>query len=320
MAPVDGKTALQLAAQYGHSKVATILLAHKANIEARCEHIGTQWENKLWLGRTPLIWAAAGQKTSGSRQEAMVKLLLDRGADMTARSHTHRTALQEAVMSILHNNDPRNIVRMLLDRGALVNAFDIEGWTALSEAACRTSEAARRGLDALELHRELALELLRHGANVEGRPPISDPAYRSNPISEGPPNKPLLLTGRDHLSKIPTDRIVELLLDYSANFNARLAMGEALIHVAARQGKPIVVLKLLGAGCEVDIKDTRNGDTPLHKAASKGQNDVIQALLKRGASVRAENDLGQDARQQALSHGHMNAAEVLAKHMQTHEK
>ena len=102
----EGKTALHLAAQYGHRIVAKHLLDHGANIEIHSEAsgAGTDMMIRRGAGRTPLLWAAAGDDTGGRQDditndslqnEGIVRLLLDRGADATARSNSYRTALHE---------------------------------------------------------------------------------------------------------------------------------------------------------------------------------------------------------------------------------
>ncbi len=164
----EGKTALHLAAQYGHKRVVQILLDHGADIEAHCEPFGNPLMILHHAGNTPLHRAAEGDNTGG-RQESIVRLLLDRGTDINARSLRLRTPLQAAVMYSRTGNEATATIRLLLERGAHVNAFDTEGWAPLYEAACYGKH-------------DIAQILLRHRAHIEGRPPESDPANASNPL------------------------------------------------------------------------------------------------------------------------------------------
>ena len=298
----EGKTALHLAAQYGHKIVAKQLLDHGADIEVHCEPSGTDMMIHHRAGRTPLLWAAAGDDTGG-RQESLVRLLLDRGADATARSNTYRTALQEAVVYARLSNVQTNpsVIQLLLDHGAHVNARDTCGWTPLHEAAFYEKY-------------ELALTLLRNGAQVDGKATATDPANASNPKStDGLDSRtPLLLTACRW--SIPT---IRSLLSYGADVNARTAdldgaSGETLLHLAASDNQPMVVAMLLDARADINVKDYVSENTALHKAAFKGHLDVIRILLERGADVNLRNKMGRTSVEHARLNGREATAEFLA--------
>ena len=168
MEEAQGMTALHLAAQHGHLKIAEMLLEAGADIEARSDAFGNEWIVRTEKGRTPLIWAATG-RGNPRMQERMCRLLLEKGADVNARSVSYRTALQEAAMSVRNPGvDPRSTFELLIKNGAYVNAFDAKGWTALTECG-------------LWGQKELGELLLAHGAHVDAEPSPNDPAARSNP-------------------------------------------------------------------------------------------------------------------------------------------
>ena len=77
-------------------------------------------------GGTPLHYAAMRNKTP-----AVVALLLDRGADLTARTQYGGTPLHGAAG---YNETPA-VVALLLDRGADLTARTQDGWTPLHGAA-----------------------------------------------------------------------------------------------------------------------------------------------------------------------------------------
>lgn len=82
-------------------------------------------------GRTPLSWAAE------SGREAVVKLLLDKGAELETKSNTGWTPLSWAAWS-----GHEAVVKLLLDTGMVdVNAKDEDSSTPLSWAACNGHEA-----------------------------------------------------------------------------------------------------------------------------------------------------------------------------------
>ena len=51
---------------------------------------------------------------------------------------------------------------------------------------------------------------------------------------------------------------------------------------------------LLESNADVTTND-RNGNTPLHKAASKGHKDIVEILVEKGADLRAKNTHGNTA-------------------------
>ena len=76
----DGETALMLAARSGSVEVAKLLLAKKADVNAR----------EAWREQTALMWAA------GQGHAEAVKLLLERGAQADLRDDRGLTALDMA--------------------------------------------------------------------------------------------------------------------------------------------------------------------------------------------------------------------------------
>lgn len=291
----EGKTALHLAAQYGHKRLVQLLLDHGADIEAHCEPFGTPLMIQHRAGNTPLHWAAAGDDTSG-RQESVTRLLLERGANINARSLRLRTPLQAAVMYTRTGNDATATIRTLLDKGALVNAFDTEGWTPLHEAAHYGKS-------------DIAQILLNHGANVEGRPPESDPAYATNPVLLPGHHviTPLLLASSQW-----SESVIRILKLYNANLDTQMQNGDTLLHMAAIERKRTIVPLLLELGANPNIKELDYGSTPLHKAAFSGNPGIVQALLRGGTNAQSLNNLGQKAVEIAHLYGHTEVEEILS--------
>ena len=209
-------TALHFAAQYGHLRVAELLIEAGADIEAKSEAFGDEWTLRSENGRTPLIWAAAGRDCP-RMQERMCRLLLDKGADVNARSSTARTAVQEAGMSThYHNIDPRATIELLLQRGAYINAYDVNGWTALTECGFYGKK-------------ELAEFLLAHGAHVDGKPGQDDPSMSTNPDLNGKPHEtPLLVCAAWSWC----EDLIFLLLDKGADIEVKNKDGKTMQQLA----------------------------------------------------------------------------------------
>jgi len=144
-------------------------------------------------------------------REDIVRLLLDRGADVNAVSDMGETAL-----IIASSNGHENIVRLLLDRGADVNAVDSYHETALMVASRWTFQESY----------ELVRLLLERGADVNMRSNIGETALMWAAI-EGYEN------------------VVRLLLDRGADVNSVDNDGDTALSLAQQNGHENVVRLLI---------------------------------------------------------------------------
>ncbi|XP_042871147.1 26S proteasome non-ATPase regulatory subunit 10-like isoform X1 [Penaeus japonicus] len=68
-------------------------------------------------------------------------------------------------------------------------------------------------------------------------------------------------------------------------------LGRDPLHEAAKGGQEAVVETLLNFGAQVNAKN-RGGWTPLHCASLNGQDAVAETLLEKGGEVNAKNAYG----------------------------
>jgi len=127
----DGWTPLHLAAFFGHTRIAELLLAHDADVAARSRNNN---------GNTPLHAALAGN------HKMVAGLLIGRGGDVNA---TDAAGWRPLHLAAANNNI--DAIKSLIAQGADVGASNGEGRTALSLAQEKN-------------HRETAAFLRRHGA------------------------------------------------------------------------------------------------------------------------------------------------------------
>ncbi|OWT42519.1 Ankyrin repeat protein [Pochonia chlamydosporia 170] len=228
-----GQTPLSRAAERGHEAVVKLLLDKGADAEAKDDY-----------GQTPLSWAglvegedATGHQTplslaAWNGHEAVVKLLLDKGADVEAKDEYGRTPLSLAAW-----NGHEAVVELLLDRGADVEAKDEYGRTPLSLAAKNGHEAA--------------VELLIASFGVD--PYVTDGAgttLLSWAMQTGV--TPLFWAaekGQEAIVKLlledaDVEAAVELLLDRGADVDAKDEYGQTPLSLAAENGHEAIV-KLL---------------------------------------------------------------------------
>jgi hypothetical protein len=111
-------------------------------------------------------------------------------------------------------------------------------------AACVTSDHAGRGLESL------ALDLLERGADPYANSPAGDP--------------PLALAVR-----LGWLRVVERLVAYGVNLDARDSHGMTALHLAAALGRESALKSLIAQGADPDMR-AADGQTPLGVALSVG--------------------------------------------------
>ncbi|MBA4417418.1 MAG: hypothetical protein C0392_05870 [Syntrophus sp. (in: bacteria)] len=140
-----GDTALDKAISQKHVEVARFLINSGADIKSSSPLIsavtvdsrkiveillekGADINKRGWEGKTPLMYAAAGEFN-------MVKYLVEKGADVNIRDNEDKTALMAAVESF--NKSNISSIRFLIEKGADCNGTNSKGETALILASKR---------------------------------------------------------------------------------------------------------------------------------------------------------------------------------------
>jgi len=160
----NGETPLHIAAKKSDVKIGKALLEQGANPNAKskvgaapmhsatlaqkisCEFLNLLIEYKADVnvknqaGATPLIFAASRNRdvTQVSEHIAMVKILIDSGAEIDAVNQSDMTALHYAA----YNGEPFKIVEMLITAGANPNHPNKTGITPLIQAAANNHQEA----------------------------------------------------------------------------------------------------------------------------------------------------------------------------------
>ena len=233
--------------------------------------------------RTALMWAAHGG------HEAVVRLLLEKGADVHAKDTNagDETALHEAA-----HYGHEAVVRLLLEKGSDVDAKTSFGWTALSAASRRGYEAVVR----LLLEKRVDLEAKAIGGETA--------LHKAAEGGHGAVVQLLLEKGADLEAKTHFEwtalhkaaegghgAVVRLLLEKGADLEAKISNGKMALHMAAEGGRGAVVRLLLEKGADVEAKTT-DGETALYMAAQGRHGAVVQLLLEKGADVSANTIYG----------------------------
>jgi cytohesin len=246
-------TPLHQAVYNNQTETVAILLNNGASIEAMVRLPDDDVNSGPTA--TPLLLAANYGSSS-----AVVKLLLERGANVSASDSHHYNPLHMAVMI-----NRTEIVELLLVHGAAIDARDSLGWTPFHWAVV--------------LNRTHIVDLLlSHGASIEA---LARWAYEAQ--SEAPSATPLHFAA---LSSSPA--VVQLLLERGANVSVRDSIGMMPLHRALSIDRTDIVELLLIHGAPIDARFTYASLTPLH-AVSGSSYKMVKLLLERGASVSARD-------------------------------
>jgi ankyrin repeat protein len=245
----EGQTVLMAVARTGNVEAAQLLLDRHATVDAR----------EKWGGQTALMWASA------RRHPEMMHLLISKGADVNARSidrdyQRHVTAegrpksLDSGGLTPLLYAARENCaacVEVLLKKGADIDLPDPDGVSPLLVAI-------------MNANWDLAKQLIIAGADVNqwdiyGEAPLLTAVDLRNRIDGG----------RASIDPINTTKglaIVNLLLDRGADPNMQLLFKPANVRGTT------------------NTTNTR-GATPLIRAATNGDLEVVKILLAHGADA-----------------------------------
>ena len=106
----------------------------------------------------------------------------------------------------------------------------------------------------------------------------------------------------------PSPKVVQILIDWpKTDLNAQSAQGESPLMLASIKGQLDLVEKMIRKGADVN----KTGWTPLHYAASTGEVEVISLLLENHAYIDAESPNGTTPLMMAGMYGTAAAVKLL---------
>ena len=182
----------------------------------------------------------------------VVKLLLDKGADVHAQDRTYGNALQAA-----SRKGHEAIVKLLLEKGADVNAQGGHCGNALQAASYGGHEA-------------IVKLLLEKGAEVNAQGGGGGYSNALQAASSG-----------GH------EAIVKLLLEKGAEANAQGGYYGKALQAASSGGHEVTVKLLLEKGADVNAQGGHCGNA-LQAASKGGHKAIVKLLLEKGADLNAQ--------------------------------
>lgn len=259
-----GWTALHRAADMVNVPMVNLLLAKGADIEARsCKGFSTKKHPLARLGSdlddydevdvsdADVGWTAL-LRAATSGQEPMVRFLIEKGADIEARSPNNGTPL---ICAAEGNHEA--VVELLLQNGANVKAGDDFGWKPLHRVIMN------RGGESV------AQMLLTHGADINARC-----VYQKTPLH--------------HAIERRNDCMVSFLLAAGADYEARDVAERTPLHTAIESRLETMVHILLEAGADAEAKD-KGGHDALAAAnrALRKSPEITSLLAKHKKAMRS---------------------------------
>ncbi|KAM9426617.1 poly [ADP-ribose] polymerase tankyrase-2-like [Pholidichthys leucotaenia] len=297
----DGRTALDLA-----EPSAKAVLTGEYRKDELLESARSGNEEKLMALLTPLnvnCHASDGRKStplhlaSGYNRVKTVQLLLQHGADVHAKDKGDLVPLHNAC-SYGHYE----VTELLVKHGACVNAMDLWQFTPLHEAASKN-------------RMEVCSLLLSYGADPNFLNCHNKSCIDLAPTVQLKERLAYEFRGHSLLQAVRDADMVQVkkhLSPETINFKHPNTQ-ETALHCASASPYPKrkqVCELLLKKGANIDEK-SKDLLTPLHVAAEKAHNDVIEVLVKHEAKVNAVDHLGQTALHRAARCGHLQTCRLL---------
>ena len=322
--PVDGLTAIALAAQNGYEPIVGNLLTHGAVMDVesllRASTNGHLNIVKLFVhhGLDPKISDAYGcnalMSAASHGHADLVRYLIKQGVEVNAKQvHDGFSALMLA-----SDEGHVEVVRVLVESGALLDAYcKSDGQTSLTLAT-------RRG------HVDTVRVLLENGASVDATRPLDGDAtllsaarrhdlciirvlleYGANVHATGVDGSTALSLACDNASDDDVE-IVQELIRAGVSVNRCRVNGLSPLMLAARRGNSNIAKVLLQHGANVDAVCDDEGSSALLYASVRGHKDIVRALIDAGANVNvAQKKDGYTALMLAALHAHADVVETL---------
>ncbi|HPR39219.1 MAG TPA: ankyrin repeat domain-containing protein [Spirochaetota bacterium] len=237
---------------------------------------------------TPIMAAAAADKTE------MVRLLLDRGADIESADVLGTNSLLLASIGLKYNT-----VALLLERKANVNAFvKTTGDNALMYVINQSrTDKEKESIRMMNL-------LIDNGININFQGPQGNTAL-------------MYASGWGVVTK-NTER-ARILLDKGAKVNLQNKKGETALMLAANRGYVETAKLLIEHGANLELKDAKGRTALMNasaatidlKSTNTGFPELVKLLLDKGANINAKDKNNSTALSLATKNGHKKIVEIL---------
>lgn len=296
----QGETALMQLVSHKNDKATELLLSYGAEIHA--DVINVSWDVALSTGNLPAIKAwlknspdmgLLNEKGDSIlhwkniiKNEEILKILVESGADATKLNSKNETALQHYLNLKNWNDrsyqgrktrytqtpDVQTVALLSSACASVIDSFNESGKTALM------SVVTNQGIEKIEIVDELISLLINAGADIN----LLDINGKTNLRNAYP-------------------RYIEILIKYGAVVNAidKKGISELMYlskEIVGRQNRAAftAIYFLISAGVDINYQ-SKAGITALMLAVESGSKDVVEAMLNAGADINMRDNEGRTA-------------------------
>jgi len=298
-----GQTALMWAAAERHADVVQLLLAHGADWRVRSfdrETKPPKLSAASSISPIPRGGFTALLFTAREGDAATARVMLDAGVDINYGDVDNATALTVAIM-----NKQYTFAKFLIDRGADVNVVEASGRTALYAITDIRNEdysaLPNRPLEDPLPSIDIVNALLTKGAKVDV--PLKRPMAGRSGMDGGDTTLNEGTTALMRAARAGDAAVMRLLLERGADPKLTTKDGNTALMLAAGIGyrdkstkgsesDALESVKVaMAAGLDIQQKNSRD-ETPLHGAAFRGADTIVQFLIDKGADLNAVSRQG----------------------------
>jgi len=104
-----------------------------------------------------------------------------------------------------------------------------------------------------------------------------------------------------------------ILINAGANVNEKNSSGETVILEACKNGSYLMTKILISLGADLNTSKVYDGRSPLIHACANDYLDIIEMLVKNGANVNVDDDVGKNALIFSCCKGNIKAVNILIK-------
>ena len=263
----------------------------KGDIEAVEQLVNTNNVNRFYKDVSPLMLACQGENV------ALVKLLVEKGADVNLQNESGLSPLMKAIGS-----GHVEVTRVLLECGAKTSLKTREGESALM-IACRSGNEntevikllLQQGCAVMDVVISLLVACEAEYIGVvrallkDSTEPVN---VVFNSVKTNMTTKYLGWTALTKASACEHSQVVDILLTNGAGINLTSKDGKSALMVAILNNRQETATLLVERGADLNLPGP-NGDTALMLTARTGNIQIAHLLLDRGASIDHQNDIGE---------------------------
>ncbi|KAI1133243.1 ankyrin repeat-containing domain protein [Nemania abortiva] len=260
-------------------------------------------------------------------QDDIVKLLLQRGASSLLNECNNQG---DTPLHIAVSKQNKHIVRWLLDVGADPNALNSETGLSPLHLLCESGEenvdeilrefisaedSVRKPDGEIRKKTDFSLPTLDGSTALHYAIRRRDPGLIRTLLEQSPNlNTKVIETGVTPIMGAITDiEVIKLLLNAQGNLDLsqRNRENQSALDMAIDWEEWPTVKELIEAGAEVDSEDIRDNPTPLYTVASKGNLQMVELLLSKGANPNTSGQSWLPPFQVALYEGRDDIAKAI---------